>query len=404
MNTRLGGSYVSQSDSGAYSDLNRLAQLKGKDRDSAENVKKVAQEFESLFLNQMMKSMRSAGDVLADKDSPFSSETTKQYRDMYDQQMSVTLSREHGGVGLASVLERQLTNAVSNVGRTNPFAQTTPAVVANEPSDNVSSPARQALEAVDPARDDSLLLNQRRLALPGKLSERTAARLAAEVDSSAHVATLAEQIGSDWKVKQAGDPFSKAATANQDTAQQGLSRADAITATASKTRFNGKQDFIDTMLPMAEAAAKRIGVDPRYLVAQAALETGWGKHMVRQADGSSSNNLFGIKSHGWNGGSASATTREYVNGTPVTEKAKFRTYDSYADAFNDYVDFLQTNGRYSDALKTTGDSEQFMRELQQAGYATDPKYARKVNQIARGMDTYQSIQTLASADSGSIRT
>jgi peptidoglycan hydrolase FlgJ len=157
------------------------------------------------------------------------------------------------------------------------------------------------------------------------------------------------------------------------------------------------------MLPMAEAAAKRIGVDPRYLVAQAALETGWGKHMVKTSDGSSANNLFGIKSHGWGGNNAVANTQEYVNGRAVTEKASFRAYDSYQESFHDYVSFLQSNGRYSNALNTNGNSEQFTRELQKAGYATDPQYARKINQIARNMDTYQSIQMLAQAGTGTQR-
>ena len=95
-------------DSGSYSDLNRLNQLKvGKDRDGAENVRKVAQEFESLFMNEMLKSMRSATEVMA-KDNPFNSQASKQYQDMHDQQLSVTLSKEGGGIGLADVLIRQL--------------------------------------------------------------------------------------------------------------------------------------------------------------------------------------------------------------------------------------------------------------------------------------------------------
>src|SRR5690606_10963712 len=107
MDTRFGPSGRGL-DSGSYSDLNRLNQLKvGKDRDGEENVRKVAQEFESLFLNEMLKSMRSANDVLA-KDNPFNSEATKHHQDMHDKQLSVTLSKEGGGIGLADVLMRQL--------------------------------------------------------------------------------------------------------------------------------------------------------------------------------------------------------------------------------------------------------------------------------------------------------
>ena len=143
------------------------------------------------------------------------------------------------------------------------------------------------------------------------------------------------------------------------------------------------------MLPMAEAAAEKIGVDPRYLVAQAALETGWGKSIIRTGDGQSSHNLFGIKTHNsWDGESARVLTTEYQGGKAVRETANFRAYDSYAQSFDDYVSFLQNNGR-------------FVKELQQAGYATDPQYARKISQIARKMQTYQAI---AAADSATTRT
>jgi flagellar protein FlgJ len=420
MDSRLGGNYGNNTDSGAVTDLNRLAAMKGKNRDSAENVKKVAQEFESLFLSQMMKSMRSANEVLADKDSPFSSQTSKQYQDMHDQQLAMNLSKE-GGIGLAGVLERQLSHTTSSAGRKNPFAQAgdTAAVTASGDKGKTSSgsalwpSSSKKLAAVDPTRDDSKLINQRRLSLPASISQRIAAGIVPDsAEKTAAVASIAEQIGSDWKQAQqtaqtqTGNPFqnriaSLDKSASASTAS--ISKADAVAATSGKTRFSSKEDFIETMLPMAEAAAKRIGVDPRYLVAQAALETGWGKHMIRQSDGSNANNLFGIKSHGWKGGSVNALTNEYVGGKEVKEVAKFRTYDSYADSFHDYVDFLQSNERYGDALKTNGNSEKFMTELQEAGYATDPRYARKVNQIARSMDTYQSIQTLASVGSGTTR-
>ncbi|MBB3105004.1 flagellar assembly peptidoglycan hydrolase FlgJ [Azomonas macrocytogenes] len=420
MDSRLGGTYASQADSGAFTDINRLARLKGKDRDSAENVKQVAQEFESLFLNQMLKSMRSANEALADKDSPFSSDTVKQYQDMYDQQMSLSLSRDNGGIGLAGVLERQMSKTGNRVGRTNPFAQVAGAQAVTDsrnavatgaapgnalPTDKIKSagPALSAarpLNAVDPGRDDSSLINRRRLALPGTLSQRIAAGILPDSAASPRAASIAEQIGSDWKHSASGNPFDQFAAGRYRVQQQsaGSERAATVAATANKTGFGNKEAFINTMLPMAEAAAKRIGVDPRYLVAQAALETGWGKHMARQSDGSNSNNLFGIKAHGWKGASANAVTREYVNGRPVMEKAGFRAYASYADSFHDYVSFLQSNDRYREALDTGGNSERFMRELQKAGYATDPQYASKVNRIARGMDTYQSIQTLASRD------
>ena len=155
--------------------------------------------------------------------------------------------------------------------------------------------------------------------------------------------------------------------------------------------IHGK-NFVATMLPMAERAAKRIGVDPRYLVAQAALETGWGKKMIAQRDGSSSHNLFGIKSgSSWRGDSARALTSEYENGKQVKEVASFRAYNSFEQSFQDYVSFLQNNDRYQGALDSAARPEQFMKELQRAGYATDPQYARKVSQIARQVQVYQTV-------------
>ncbi|MDQ7912472.1 flagellar assembly peptidoglycan hydrolase FlgJ [Pseudomonas sp. 102515] len=403
MESRLGGNYGNVKDSGAFTDLNRLAQMKGKDRDSSENVKKVAGEFESLFLSQMLKSMRSANQALADKDSPFSSETTKQYQDMYDQQLAVSLSRDGGGIGLANVLERQLSKTAQPSARPNPFAQVGQAAPTegqlaagrNAKLNDVASQGLKPTNAVASGRDDSSALNSRRLALPGRLAERTAANISGAAELGATLKQSFQDVAaaqSAWR-QQATQPGSKPAAATEAVAS-----VDSAAATG-KTRFRTRQEFVDTMMPMAEAAAKRLGVDPKYLVAQAALETGWGKHMVKQADGSNSNNLFGIKSHGWDGGSAPAVTQEFVNGKAVTETAKFRTYDSFADSFHDYVNFLQSNDRYDKALSTNGNSERFMQGLQQAGYATDPQYARKVIQIARNMNTYQTVASLGTSPS-----
>jgi len=403
MESRLGGNYGNVKDSGAFTDLNRLAQMKGKDRDSAENVKKVAGEFESLFLSQMLKSMRSANQALADKDSPFSSETTKQYQDMYDQQLAVSLSRDGGGIGLANVLERQLSKTAQPSSRPNPFAQVGQAAPTegqlaagrNAKLNDVASHGLKPATTVASGRDDSSALNSRRLALPGRLAERTAANISGAAEQGATLKQSFQDVAaaqSAWR-QQATQPGSKPAAATEAVAS-----VDGAVATG-KTRFRTRQEFVDTMMPMADAAAKRLGVDPKYLVAQAALETGWGKHMVKQADGSNSNNLFGIKSHGWDGGSAPAVTQEFVNGKAVTETAKFRTYNSFADSFHDYVNFLQSNDRYDKALSTNGNSERFMQGLQQAGYATDPQYARKVIQIARNMNTYQTVASLGTSPS-----
>jgi flagellar protein FlgJ len=158
----------------------------------------------------------------------------------------------------------------------------------------------------------------------------------------------------------------------------------------AKRAFSSADDFVATMLPMAQQAAQRIGIDPRYLVAQAALETGWGKSVMRQQDGSSSHNLFGIKAgSSWQGAQARAITSEFRNGQMVKETAAFRSYDSYQDSFHDLVTLLQSNNRYQEVLKVADKPEQFVRELQKAGYATDPDYASKISQIAKQMKNYQ---------------
>jgi peptidoglycan hydrolase FlgJ len=371
-------------DSGSYSDLNRLNQLKvGKDRDGEENVRKVAQEFESLFMNEMLKSMRSATEVMA-KDNPFNSQASKQYQDMHDQQLSVTLSKEGGGIGLADVLIRQLSKQQEPSEKPNPFAQ-----VAQTEGAKWSSNPNTKIDPVDPARNDAQLLNQRRLSLPGRLAERAQVEAAANVqaDQASKTETTQPLVNLDWKP-------ATAFAAPQDVPLTINGVEATAPSTPSKTRFSSPAEFIATMLPMAEKAAKRLGVEPRFLVAQAALETGWGKSMIKQQDGTNSHNLFGIKATGWQGESAQVTTTEYVNGKATKEIAGFRAYDSFEHSFNDYVRLLENSDRYKPALQVasaSGNSERFVNELQRAGYATDPQYASKINQIARKVQAYQTI-------------
>ncbi|WP_394558675.1 flagellar assembly peptidoglycan hydrolase FlgJ [Aquipseudomonas alcaligenes] len=374
-------------DSGAYTDLNRLNQFKV-GGDSEGNIKKVAQEFESLFLNEMMKAMRKANEVFGEGNFMNSNES-KTYQDMHDQQLAVTLSKNNGGIGLASVLERQLSQMKSGPKRVNPFAQV------ESPNSTARAGAFKAAGEGSAARDDSQLINQRRLSLPSKLTDRLLAGIVPATEGQ-------PLAGSDWVPAQA--------SAAADSKPLSLDDSDAISGrrvaqpplAKGKSAFASAADFVETMLPLAEEAAQKIGVDARYLVAQAALETGWGKSIIQQSDGSSSHNLFGIKAHGgWQGESARVLTTEYKGGEAVKEAASFRAYDSYRQSFNDYVSFLQGNGRYQEALDATENPERFVRELQEAGYATDPQYARKIAQIARQMQTYQAV---AAADSPTTRT
>ncbi|WP_409289148.1 flagellar assembly peptidoglycan hydrolase FlgJ [Pseudomonas sp. KCJK8927] len=383
MNTKVS----SGADSGAYTDLNRLNSLKHGDRDSDANVRKVAQEFESLFISEMLKASRKASDVLAD-DNPMNSETVKQYRDMYDQQLAVSMSREGGGIGLQDVLVRQLSKNKAAPANTSPFPRIdghAPALWGNKVAEPVHASQSTA------TRNDVAALNSRRLALPSKLTDRLLAGIVPSAGNAAATTNTAAVPPREGQVV-AGAAQTFAAP---ERGMRILGRAVAQPPLAPKKAFADSDAFVATMLPMAEQAAKRIGVDPRYLVAQAALETGWGKSVMRNSDGTSSHNLFGIKATGnWEGGEARAITSEFRDGKFVKETAAFRSYDSYQDSFHDLVSLLQNNSRYQEAVKSADKPEQFVRELQKAGYATDPEYASKISQIARQMKSYESYASL----------
>lgn len=392
MNTLSAGARKT-SDSAAYTDLNRLAGMKtGEQRDSEGNIRKVAQEFEALFINQIFKSMRSSNESIA-KDSLFDSDTTRHYQEMHDQQLAIHLSREGGGIGLSDVLVRQMSGLRGEAPRRSPFGHSV-----EQPENSLAAPAAAEHNRLDRHSDSATtpvsqaaLLNQRRLSLPPRLEDRLLAGI---------VPTTGAQppSGSDWLPAKAtaAKPTEALDTSVQPARQQ-------PPLAKGTPAFASAEEFVETMLPLAREAAERIGVEPRYLVAQAALETGWGKSILRRGDGGSSHNLFGIKTHGqWQGDSARAITSEYRGGEMVREPANFRAYDSYKQSFHDLVDFLQGNARYKEALASSGNAEQFVNNLQSAGYATDPQYARKINQIARKIDA--TYQTIARADGASTRT
>lgn len=408
------GSLVDTGDSGSYSDLNRLNQLKVGDKNSDANMRKVAQEFESLFLGEMLKSMRSATEALG-KDNPMNTPAAKQYQEMYDQQLAVSMSREGGGIGLADVLLKQMSKnkplapgeaaAASAAKQEAAKAAAVPTPIAAGtvgagPLSRLNGErplwASRALHAPNTQlahSNDMEMINKRRLALPPKLADRLLAGLvpsatpAASTQLPARGTTVTGSgplYNGDWLARAEADKSS-------DGQMQVYGRAMAqIPLAPAKRAFSSADQFVNTMLPMAKEAAARIGVDPRYLVAQAALETGWGKSVMRAQDGSSSHNLFGIKaSSNWTGDSARAITSEFRDGQMVKETAEFRSYASYKDSFHDLVTLLQTNNRYQDVVKSADNPEQFVRELQKAGYATDPNYATKISQIAKQMNSFQ---------------
>jgi len=146
--------------------------------------------------------------------------------------------------------------------------------------------------------------------------------------------------------------------------------------------FESPDEFVENLWPHAQQAAEKLGVNPKAILAQAALETGWGKYPIAKENGAASFNLFGIKADGrWSGDRAVVNTLEFRDGVAKREKAAFRAYDSFGQSFDDYANFLSSSERYKDALQSGDDASMFAASLQKGGYATDPKYSEKIDSI-----------------------
>ena len=155
-------------------------------------------------------------------------------------------------------------------------------------------------------------------------------------------------------------------------------------ATSAPLPASQTQSFVNTVWPHAQSVSQSTGIPAQFMVAQAALETGWGKNEIKRSDGSPSFNVMGIKAGGsWSGPVAETVTTEYVNGVAQKTTEKFRAYSSYAEGFQDYAKLLMNNPRYAAVLEKQ-DAAGFARGLQQAGYATDPMYADKLMRIING--------------------
>jgi len=298
---------------------------------SPEALKGAATQFESMFINMMMKSMRAA----TPQDGPMDSQETKTFTSMLDQQMSQKLAKR--GVGLADVLVRQL----------NSQAQGQAALTQQLDQQALAIGAGQGAGGGAPAASGNV--DNIMSSLEALRSGRSADTLSTDRPATG----AASAVGSAASSTNAGKPAHVRA-------------------------------FQDKMADAAQEAEAATGVPAKFMMGQAALETGWGRRVIRNQDGSSSNNLFGIKAGpGWKGKVASAVTTEYVNGKPHQRVEKFRAYDSHADAFKDYAKMLSNNPRYEKVLNHGGDATTFAHGLQRAGYATDPQYAAKLSRIIK---------------------
>lgn len=319
-----------------YTDFNSLGELRrGAKENSPETIKAVAQQFEAIFVQMMMKSMRDA--KLAD--GLFDSDQTDQYVDLYDKQLANTLSSQGQGIGLADVIARQLGGA-SQQG-----------VNIEEAVTNI--PERLTTKFILKNRIDSVNSTS--------ISEKAAEPMG---DASVSDTSAAQKITNDYS-----EPV------------------DLV--------INTPEDFVNHLWPMAEKAAASLNVDPKAILAQAALETGWGRSVIRSNDGKNSHNLFNIKSgQSWNGDSVIKSSLEFSNGLARQEKSSFRSYGSYEESFQDYVSFLQSNPRYEKALNEGTSAGKYLKELQNAGYATDPRYAEKIESI---MNRGQFVSSISAA-------
>lgn len=297
----------------AYTDIGALGQLKREARaQDPEAIREAARQFESLFTRMLLKSMREA----SFGDSVFESEQTGFYRDMFDDQLAVELSRGKG-LGLAEKLVEQLRRAGLVQGEGDPAGQIA--------------------------------------ALSGPRALRAAAG-AALGGPSAGGAPSAEAHPADWR---SGSP----------------------------------EGFVRELWPYAERAGRELGVDPTAVLAQAALETGWGRSLPCAPDGRCSLNLFGIKAgERWSGDAVAARTLEFEEGTAVAKLERFRAYDSPAESFRDYARLLKSEPRYAAALGAGGDVRAFADALARGGYATDPDYGEKLSRVAEAVTAARDAQ------------
>ncbi|WP_436856831.1 flagellar assembly peptidoglycan hydrolase FlgJ [Citrobacter tructae] len=280
-------------------DAQSLNELKSKaGQDPAANLRPVARQVEGMFVQMMLKSMRES----LPKDGIFSSDQTRLYTSMYDQQIAQQMTAGKG-LGLAEMMVKQMTQ-----GQAQPTEEA-PQVPMKFPLETVTSYQNQALTQLV------------RKAMP-KTPEN-----------------FDEPLSGDSK------------------------------------------DFLAQLSLPARLASEQSGVPHHLILAQAALESGWGQRQIRRENGEPSFNLFGVKASGnWKGPVTEITTTEFENGEAKKVKAKFRVYSSYLEALSDYVGLLTRNPRYA-AVTNAVTAEQGAQALQNAGYATDPNYARKLTSM-----------------------
>lgn len=326
-------------------DQNSLNSIKtmGRAKDP-QAMRELSKKFEAMFVSQMLKTMREANDVFAEGSYMDSSEQNF-HREMMDQQLVLNLTSGRG-IGLADQFYR---NMMRDYGQ------------------NLNAPQAASVQS------DSSQNNLPQSLINSSLSARPLFKPVTDQGAGDSTAQASASL----------DAFLQAYYDNSSSADSAQSSSTQIYLKGGKTSVSpSQQKFIASIRPHAEQAAKALNVSPEVIMAQAALETGWGKHVIHTQNGQNSFNLFNIKAGGaWSGDSINVSTLEYKGNKANLERADFRKYNSYAESFADYVKLLQNNDRYQQALQAGTNSAAYAQALQDAGYATDPDYAAKIREL-----------------------
>lgn len=324
-------------------DVSGLATLKrhAKAGDATTN-KAVAKQFEALFLQIVLKSMRDA----TPREGLFNSEQTQMYESLLDQQLGQVLSSGNRGVGLAAMIEAQLARQNQD-----PQVFDMPLPIRPSAPDLTLRPKGNALSV--PHRADA-----------GMPVSSSMPRVGTSVATPSAMPRVAEHT----------EAFAVARSI-MPTAVLPQAEIEVKSATVAQ------REFVNRLLPAAAAVEQRTGIPAHFTVAHAALETGWGKSEPRHADGRPSFNLFGVKAGpGWRGAAVASMTTEVIAGVAQKRVERFRAYGSYTEAMNDYAQLLTSNPRYATVLGAR-EPARFAQGLQSAGFATDPLYASKLMQV-----------------------
>lgn len=337
-------------------DANSLNALKiaASKENSPETIKEVAKQFEAVFMNMMLKSMREA----TPQENPFDNEQSRTFTSMLDQQLSSNLASK--GLGLADILAKQLSQGGVIGASTMEQAVSDPNGTENDGSNDLIEKSSTSANHLQ-----SYLLNQANGFYPG------------------HLNTTQPNARAQQNLMNQGQTNSQNASTLStngllNNIKNTTKKEDAQTSNPSSHTLN----FKSRMTKHAEEASKSTGIPTQLMLGQAALETGWGKREIKGKDGAPSFNLFGIKATpGWTGKVVEAVTTEYVNGVKQKHVTKFRAYDSYADSFKDFAKLMQNNPRYQNVMANLHSADSYAQAMQKAGYATDPNYANKLASV-----------------------